>query len=206
MNRLAMPVPAVRVALACVALTITSACHQAAKPASEAPLAGAAIGGPFTLTSATGKTVHWSDFAGRYRIVYFGYTYCPDACPTDVQRFSLGLRQFTAAHPQLGAQIQPLFISVDPARDTPAKLAEFTAAFDPRLIGLTGTPAQVKQAADAFKIYYELGPKQKDGSYTVNHSTTTYLFGRNGEPLAILPTDVDDGGKSIAAELAKWVS
>ena len=204
MNRLAMPVPAVRVALACLAVTMMSACHQGGKPASEAPLAGAAIGGPFTLTSSAGKTVHWDDFKGHYRIVYFGYTYCPDACPTDVSRFSLGLKKFESEHPKLGAKVQPIFISVDPERDTPAKVGEFVANFHPRLTGLTGTPAQVKQAADAFKIYYEKGPVAKDGSYFVNHSTVTYLFGPKGEPLAILPTD--KGPDAVAAELQRWVS
>src|SRR5436190_15586731 len=146
-------------------------------PAAEPPLAGTGIGGPFELVDKTGKTVRWSDFAGKYRMIYFGFTYCPDACPTDLARSGKGLTQFEKEHPALGAKVQPIFISVDPERDTPAVVGEFAANFHPRLLGLTGTPAQVKAAADAFKVFYEKAPPVVDGNYTVNHSTVTYLFG-----------------------------
>ena len=203
-----MPAISGRILAACLVLTALSSCGKAptATPAASAPLAGAAIGGPFELTDSHGKTVRWSDFAGRYRIVYFGYTYCPDACPTDVARFSQGLQKFEASHPALGAKVQPIFISVDPERDTPKVVGEFVANFHPRLIGLTGTPDQVRAAARAFKVFYEKGEAAPGGGYMVNHSTVAYLFGPNGEPLAVLPTDVNDGGKAVAAELGKWVS
>jgi protein SCO1/2 len=203
MNRAVMPAISGRILAACLALTALPACHRAADPA-DAPLAGSGIGGPFTLTDSHGKTVRWSDFAGRYRVVYFGYTFCPDACPTDLARMSRGLSKFEESDPAAGDKVQPIFISVDPARDTPKVVGEFVANFHRRLIGLTGTPEQVKAAASAFKVFYEKGEPAKGGGYFVNHSTVTYLFGPKGEPLATLPTD--QGPDAVAAELGRWVS
>lgn len=168
------------------------------------PLAGAAIGGPFTLTDSSGKTVHWSDFAGKYRIVYFGYTYCPDVCPTDMQRLMQGFASYKKERPALAAQIVPMFISVDPERDTPKVVGEFTHAFSDDLLGLTGTPEQVAAAAKEFAIYYEKGKPNAEGGYLVNHSTQAYLMGRKGEPIALVP--IDQGPKAVTASLEKWVS
>ena len=192
-----------RTSLLTVVLSLTAALAGCA-PAAEPPLAGSDIGGPFELTDSTGKTVRWSDFAGQYRIVYFGFTYCPDVCPTDVQRMSQGLSAFERGAPELAAKVQPIFISVDPERDTPAVVGEFIANFHPRLIGLTGTPEQVQTAVANFAAFAETGEPAKDGSYMVNHSTVTVLFGPDGEPLASLPTD--QGAEAVAAELATWVS
>jgi protein SCO1/2 len=191
--------------LAAAALLASCGSHSGQSTSDDPPLAGSAIGGPFTLVDSTGKTVHWSDFGGKYRIVYFGYTYCPDVCPTDVGRIMRGYARFKQAEPQLAAQVVPMFISIDPERDTPAKVGEFVHAFSDDLIGLTGTPKQVKQAADAFKVYYEKGESGDNGSYLVNHSTQTYLMGREGEPIALLPVDVADQGQAVAAELEKWI-
>lgn len=182
--------------VACDAATTT--------PPAEPPLAGASIGGPFELADSDGKTVRWSDFDGQYRIVYFGYAYCPDICPTDVQRMSQGLRLLEEQAPETAAKIQPIFITIDPERDTPEKVDEFTSAFSERLIGLTGTPEQIKAAADAFRVYYSKGEQQPGGGYLVDHTNITYLFGPKGEPLATLPTDL--GPEAVAAELAKWVN
>ena len=181
------------------------ACSSAAdKAPADAPLAGAAIGGPFTLVDSAGRTVHWSDFAGKYRIVYFGYTYCPDVCPTDMQRLMRGFAKFKADHPTLAAQVVPMFISVDPERDTPKVVGEFTHAFSDDLLGLTGTPEQVAHAAKAFAVYYEKGKPNAAGGYLVNHSTAAYLMGRKGQPIALVP--IDDGPKAVTASLEKWVS
>lgn len=166
-------------------------------------LRGAAIGGPFELVDKTGKTVRWSDFAGKYRIVYFGYAYCPDVCPTDVQRFSQGFKIFARANPELAKRVQPIFITVDPERDTPEKVGEFAAAFMPELIGLTGTPTQVEAAKSAFKVFSSKGAEQPGGGYLVNHTNITYLFDREGKPLGTLPTD--RGPQAVAAELSRWV-
>lgn len=179
------------------------ACNGPSASAPEPPpLEGAAIGGPFTLTDKDGQTVHWKDFDGKYRIVYFGYTYCPDACPTDVNVMMQGFTLFEKAHPRLAEGVQPLFISIDPARDTPEIVGEFAAAFSPRLMGLTGTHEQVDQAAKAFSVYYAKG-QESAGGYLMDHSRAAYLMDRDGKPIALLP--VDAGPEAVAEELAKWV-
>ena len=169
---------------------------------SGAPLAGSAIGGPFTLVDKTGGTVRWSDFAGKYRVVYFGYTFCPDACPTDVNTLMQGFARFTAAHPVQAARTQPMFISIDPARDTPKIVGEFASAFSPRLLGLTGSESQVAQAVQSFRVYRSKGAVTP-GGYLMDHSRISYLMGPNGGPLSMLPTD--QGADAVAAELARWV-
>jgi len=171
------------------------------------PLQGAKIGGPFTLVDKTGSEVRWSDFNGKYRIVYFGYTFCPDACPMDVQTMMLGFRTFEQAHPERAKKVQPLFISIDPERDTPQAVGEFSAAFHPRLIGLTGTPEQVAGAAKAFAAYYTKG-EESAGGYLMDHSRAAYLMGPKGELIALLPVDKGpskEAGTAVAAELEKWV-
>ncbi|MCZ4263504.1 SCO family protein [Erythrobacter sp. G21629-S1] len=183
------------------ALLALAACQDA--PPEQPPLAGAAIGAEFTLTGEDGDPVSWSDFDGQYRTLYFGYTYCPDVCPVDTQRAMAGLKTFEQANPELGAQIQPLFVSVDPARDTPAVLAEFTDSFHPRLIGMTGTKEQIDAVTEAFAAVYSIEEPNEAGGYLVGHTNITYLFGPDGEPLAMLPTD--QGPEAVAAELDKWV-
>ena len=188
------------------ALTLSlAACNSGPvqPPLDQAPLAGAAIGGDFTLTSQSGEKVSWSDFAGQHRIVYFGFAYCPDICPTDLSRTAQGLRLYAKKHPELAATIQPIFITIDPERDTPEVVGEFIGDFSDDLIGLTGTPEEIKQAADAFKVFYARGEDTADGAYLMDHSNITYLFGPQGQPLATLPTDL--GPEAIAAELEKWV-
>lgn len=200
MNRLVMPrlLP-----LFCTALLALAGCSGAPPvPREEPPLAGAAIGGDFELVDKAGHPVRWSDFDGHYRIVYFGYTFCPDVCPNDVGRMIRGLALYARDHSREARAIRPIFITIDPARDTPAKVGQFAAAFSDDLIGLTGSEAQVRAAADAFRIYYARGATN-DGYYLMDHSAITYLFGPKGEPIATLPTD--QGPEAVAAELAKWV-
>ncbi|MFA6220094.1 MAG: SCO family protein [Erythrobacter sp.] len=172
-------------------------------PAGPPPLEGARIGGDFTLTSEDGRQVDWRDFDGKYRTIYFGYAFCPDVCPTDNQRLGAGLKLFERAHPALGARLQPLFVSVDPARDTPAVLKEFTANFHPRLIGLTGDEKALQEVAGKFAASFSRGEDSPGGGYLMNHTNITLLFGPRGEPLATLPTD--QGPEAVAAELEKWV-
>lgn len=204
MNRDAMPCRS----LALAALLLAAACS----PATDAPsgpstdgvdLRGAALGGDFALTDKAGRTVRWGDFAGKYRIVYFGYTFCPDVCPTDVQRMTQGLRLFARDHPDQAKRVQPIFITVDPERDTRAVVGEFAAAFSPDLIGLTGTTEQIEAAKTAFKVYSTKGAVQPGGGYLVDHSNLTYLFDPEGKPLGTLPTD--KGPDAVAAELAQWI-
>jgi protein SCO1 len=183
-------------------LALVACGGPATKTAERPPLEGATIGGPFTLLDKTSKPVSWKDFDGKYRIVYFGYTFCPDACPMDVQKMMQGFAEFEKAQPALAAQVQPIFITIDPARDTPQAVGEFAGAFSPRLVGLTGTQPQIDAAAKAFAIYYAKG-KETPGGYLMDHSRTAYLMGRKGEPIAMLPVDKEP--KDVAAELAKWV-
>lgn len=203
MNRRAMIKPNLAAAAVALAILLSGCGHSGAPAQERPPLEGAKLGGPFTLTSESGKRVSWSDFDGRYRIVYFGYTFCPDACPTDVAVLMQGLNAYAKGHPALAAQIQPLFITIDPARDTPAKLAEFTDAFSPRLLGLTGSPSEIDAAAKEFAVYHAKGATTPGGGYLMDHSRMAYLMGRHGEPIALL--SVDKGPVAVAADLAKWV-
>ncbi len=172
-------------------------------PKQPPPLEGAAIGGPFELVDKDGRTVRWADFEGKWRMVYFGYAFCPDVCPFDVSRMMRGFDQWAEANPDLADDVQPIFITIDPARDTPAKVGEYTANFSPRLLGLTGTPEQVRAAADAFAAYYEKGEVRPDGTYLMDHSRAGYLLDRAGNPIALLP--VEASAEGVAAELSKWV-
>jgi protein SCO1/2 len=133
-----------RFILSALALPILalSACNASAPPA-KPPLEGARIGGAFTLTDQNGQTVTERSFAGKYRIMYFGYTFCPDVCPTDVQAIGAAVKKLETSDPALAAKIVPVFVTVDPARDTPAVLKQFVSAFHPRMVGLTGTDDQI---------------------------------------------------------------
>ena len=182
MNRRAM-LPAIRlVALPLLLALAACSAAPAQPPLEQAPLAGADVGGDFALTGSDGQTVRWGDFTGKWRIVYFGFTYCPDICPTDMSRMAQGLELYAQDAPDLAAQVVPIFISIDPERDTPDKVGQFVAAFSDRAVGLTGTPEAIKAAAD---------------------SNVVYLFDPQGNPIAMLPTD--QGPEAVAAELAKWV-
>jgi protein SCO1 len=192
-----------RALLALPLLLFVAACQSGDGTAEEPPLAGATIGGDFALTDQHGQTRRWADFRGRYAVVYFGFTYCPDICPTDLQRTAQGLREFAKTDPEAAAKIQHIFISVDPERDTPAVVGEFVSAFGKDIVGLTGAPQQVDAAAKAFKVFHSKGEKEPGGAYMVNHSNVTYLFDPAGKPLATLPTD--QGAAAVAQELAKWV-
>lgn len=202
MNSINNPSPRITAFLA--AATLALAACQPAAPAAEPPLAGAAIGGDFSLTNNKGQAVRWGDFAGKYRIVYFGYAFCPDICPTDMQRVVQGLKVLKASDPDKVAKIVSIFITIDPERDTPQVVGEFAAAFSPDIIGLTGTPEQIAATAKAFKVFYAKGEALPGGGYLVDHSNIVYLFGPEGEPLATLP--VDKGPDAVAAEIDKWVS
>ncbi|MDX2211196.1 MAG: SCO family protein [Sphingopyxis sp.] len=180
-------------------------------PPPEPPLQGATIGGPFMLTDQSGKTVRDSDFKGQYRLIYFGYSFCPDVCPVDLQKLMAGLRQFEAIDPERGAKVAPIFISIDPARDTPEALAPFVARYHPRLLGLTGSEAAVAGAAKAFLVTYKKQEGSAPDRYLMAHTQLAYLMGPEGEPLALLPIDdistPDDEGRPalVAAELDRWV-
>ena len=155
-------------------------------PAPQGNLAGASVGGPFTLTDETGRTVTSDSFKGQWRLMYFGFTYCPDVCPTDTANLAQGLKLFEAQHPKQAARLQPLFVTVDPERDTPAALAEFTDSFHPRLLGLTGTRPQVDSALKAFRIYASRVPGTTPDAYTYDHLAVFYLMDPDGRPVQFL--------------------
>lgn len=202
MNRRAMPRLASTIVIA--ALLALTACSAGGDEAAQAPLAGAKIGGDFSLIDKAGKPVRFSDFAGQYRIVYFGFTFCPDACPLDMQKLMQGYAKFAKAEPDVAARVQPLFVSIDPARDTPQAVGEFAAAFSPRLIGLTGSEAQVAEAAKMFAAYFRKGEPTSDGGYLMDHSRIAYLMDPDGKPLALLP--IDQSADAVATDLARWTS
>jgi protein SCO1/2 len=177
-----------------------AACSPAPVAPARPPLEGARIGGPFALTDQNGRAVTDRDFAGKYRIMYFGYTFCPDVCPTDVQAIGAALKLLD---PALAARIVPIFVTVDPTRDTPAVLKAFVSAFDPRMVGLTGTPQQIEAVKKAFAIFSAKGDDAPGGGYLVNHSRQTYLMAPDGKPIALLPQE--QGPQAVADEIRRWV-
>lgn len=204
MNEIIRAVPALMVAALLTACSPGGSPTNSDSPAatSKPPLAGARIGGPFTLTDQDGRQVSDSDFAGKYRIVYFGYTFCPDVCPVDMQNLGAAMRMLDDSDPKLSASIVPIFITVDPERDTPAVLKQFVGAFYPRMIGLTGSPAAIAKVAKEYAIFYQKQPSSTDGGYMVNHSRQAYLFSPAGKPLALLP--VEGPAPGIVAEIERW--
>ena len=178
-----------------------AACSAA--PAEEPPLAGAAIDGAFTLTGEDGRPVSHRDYAGKYRIHYFGFTHCPDICPTDLAAIGQAMTRFEEAAPDRAAKVQPIFITVDPERDTPDVMKRYSDAFHPRLAGLTGTPEQIAMIAKAHALYYAKEEPRPDGGYNVNHGRMAVLFSPEGEPMVLLPTD--EGPEAVLAELQRWV-
>lgn len=135
-------------------------------------VAGAEMGGPFTLVSETGATVTDADVIDRPSLVYFGYTFCPDVCPFDAARNAEAVDILE----DRGETVKPVFISVDPARDTPEVLTEYTDYLHPRMLGLTGSPEQVRAASQAYRTYYQAQKSEGDDEYyLVDHSTMTYL-------------------------------
>jgi protein SCO1/2 len=140
------------------------------------------VGGPFALIDHTGKPRTEADFRGKFLLIYFGFTYCPDVCPTDLQAIGLALDQLGRA----GEEVQPLFITVDPERDTPQLLADYVPLFHPRVIGLSGDVSAIQQAARAYKVYYAKVATASD-DYTVDHSGYIYLMDRAGQYLGFFP-------------------
>ncbi len=197
--------------LALPILLALSACGAAGDGASseQGELVGARIGAPFTLTDQNGKRVSWDDFRGKYRLLYFGYTFCPDVCPVDLQRIMTAFSQFERESPAKAAKVQPIFITVDPERDTPQVLKTYVAAFHPRLIGLTGTPDEIAKVAKDFVVVYGKAESEGASGYLVNHSRTPMLFDPDGKPIALVPVgdgpDAASKPDAILAVFDRWV-
>jgi cytochrome oxidase Cu insertion factor (SCO1/SenC/PrrC family) len=158
------------------------------------------VGGPFALTDHNGKPRTEADFRGKFLLVYFGFTYCPDICPVDLLNIGIAIDQLGEA----GELVQPLFVSVDPERDIPAHLAEYVPMFHPRLIGLTGDADAVRKAADAYKVYYAKVASGGGTDYTVDHTAFIYLMGVKSEYLGFFPpgTAPDRMAESIRPRLS----
>jgi protein SCO1/2 len=158
----------------------------------------ALIGGPFSLVDASGKHVTEKDFAGRPMLVYFGFTNCPDVCPA-------GLQVIAAALDKLGPKadkLAPVFITLDPERDTPALIGQYVKSFSPRLIGLSGTPDEIAAVTKAYRVYFKKVPDENTaGAYSVDHSSFMYLMGPTGEYVKHFPHTV--GVDQLADELAR---
>ena len=167
------------------------------------PLEGAKIGGPFSLTDQDGKTVTDRTFAGKYRIMYFGYTYCPDVCPTTAQTIGAAVRSLDKSDPALAAKVVPVFVTVDPERDTPKVVGQFAHAFHPRFVGLTGTVNAITMVTREYGVFASKEKPTANGGYLVEHSNAAYLMDPDNKPIALLPTD--QGVEATADEIKRWV-
>ena len=141
------------------------------------------VGGPFQLIDASGKVRRDTDFRGRLMLVYFGFTTCPDICPIDLQQIGLALSKLGAA----ASQVAPIFITLDPQRDTRQILSAYAPAFHPQIIGLTGSESAINQVARAYRVYHAKVAVSGGLGYTIDHSSFIYLVGRNGKYLGFMP-------------------
>ena len=141
------------------------------------------VGGPFTLSDPDGRRVALADFKGKLVLLYFGYATCPDVCPTDLATIGLALRELGAA----ADAVQPIFITLDPQRDTPAVLREYASVFHPRFVALTGTEEEVRRVATDYKVFFEKVPLPNTGIYAIDHTAYTFLLDREGRFVILFP-------------------
>ncbi len=195
-----------QVALAVLALlaaiTIAgSTYYLSVKPGAPVISGTALVGGPFSLTDQTGRRVDEKDFLGKYMLVFFGYTYCPDVCPTELQVMSAALDSLGAK----GDSIQPIFITVDPQRDTPEVMKQYVANFHPRLLGLTGSAEEIAAVAKAYRVYYsKVESNTGPDAYLMDHSSIVYLMDRDGRFLKHFTYSTDSA--ALAKDLAEAIS
>ena len=159
------------------------------------------IGGPFALTDQNSRRRTDTDFRGNLMLVYFGFTFCPDLCPTDLLQMALAIDQLEHA----GKMVQPIFITVDPERDTPEHLKQYMALFHPRFVGLTGDANTIRAAADVYRVYYKKVEWDDKSGYTVDHSAFIYLMDRAGQYLGFFPpgTSAERLAENIRLHLAE---
>lgn len=170
-----IPPPVFCIVFTAVLITAAIVGERNVRAAEAAPVT---VGGPFTLTAPDGNTVTDETYRGKWLLVFFGYTSCPDTCPTTLNEIAGALEKLGPS----AARVQPIFITVDPDRDTPNVLGKYTKAFDSRIVGLTGTPEQIAVVAERYGAYgarRTSGPDAKD--YVVDHSTYIYIVGPDGK-------------------------
>jgi len=158
------------------------------------------VGGPFQLVDHTGAEVTDRSFGDRHLLIFFGYTFCPDVCPTELARMASALDLLSDAEL---AKVQPLFITIDPERDTPDAMADYVALFHPEIVGLTGTPEQIGETARAYRAFYAKVETEDPDFYLMDHSSFTYLMAPDGDNIAVFPynTAPDEIAGAISAAL-----
>jgi protein SCO1 len=171
----------------CILLAGLAAAAILLRPGAGTQTGDVRIGGPFTLVDGSGKTVTDKDFRGRFMLVYFGYTHCPDVCPTTLSDMGSALDRMPKA---ARARVAPLFITVDPARDVPAVMGDYAHAFGPDFVGLTGSDAQVAAVEQEYHVYAAKHPLAH-GDYGMDHSSIMYVMGPDGGFLGV----ISDGAK-----------
>ena len=176
--------------------------HAPAAPASTShDRLATQFGGPFSLTDHSGRRVTDADYRGRFMLVYFGFTRCTDTCPVDLPIIAQALDKIGP----LAEKVAPLFVTVDPANDTVAVMAEYVAAFHPKLVGLTGSEAEIAAVAKAYKVHRRKLTQHHHGKgeYAVDHGSLTYLMGTEGRFVTLLPHN--SGAERLAAILTKYL-
>lgn len=160
-------------------------------------VAGVKVGGPFSLVNQDGQTVTQDTYKGQYKLIYFGFTYCPAVCPTELQKMTRALNALGPA----AEKVQPIFITVDPERDTVPVMKQYVSLYHPRLVGLTGTPGEIAKTLKNYKIYAAKVQEEGMSDYTMDHSSFIYFL--DGEDNLLGLYRAEDGSDKIAADLRK---
>jgi cytochrome oxidase Cu insertion factor (SCO1/SenC/PrrC family) len=182
MTQEAMPSRIIAAVVVVAALAAATAWFATRDPASSEAGGVTHIGGPFTLVDSTGKTITDQDFRGKFMLVYFGYTHCPDACPTTLSDMGAALDKLPTAD---RAKIVPLFITIDPERDTPGLIGDYAHAFGPEFVGLTGSKNAITAAEQEYHVYAVRHPLEH-GDYAMDHSSIIYVMGPDGKFLGLI--------------------
>jgi protein SCO1 len=192
-RRIAVAALIIAVAGTAAAFTI----HQASQV--KAALGIPQVGGHFELTTSDGRAVTEASFRGKWLLIYFGYTFCADVCPGTLMSMAEAMKKLGP----LAEKVQPLFITLDPERDTPEKIGEYVKDFDPRFVGLVGSSQQIADTAREFHVYYRVR-QLGHGEYVLDHSSFIYLMDRNGTFVSLLNGDLP--GHEVAEHLAQFIN